>query len=261
MRPTCFIIQPFDSGKFDRRFTEIYKPAVEKAGLEPYRVDQDQDVDVLIDAIERGISNSAICLADISADNPNIWYELGFAVAAGRPVIMICSDERQGSYPFDIQHRKIISYQSDSPSDFEGLKQQISERAIALLRQSRLMKQAAETDQVSSTESLSQQELIVLAVLAGNTAIPDSTIPLFSLQRDVEQAGLTPVVFGVAIRSLIKREFLNTQTASDPNSYDDYLVVKISPLGWETIEANEQDFVMRRGQAPSVSDFDDEIPF
>jgi hypothetical protein len=33
---TCFVIQPFDSGKFYKRFNDIYKPAIEAAGLEAY---------------------------------------------------------------------------------------------------------------------------------------------------------------------------------------------------------------------------------
>lgn len=90
---TCFVIQPFDSGKFDKRFHDIYKPAIEAAGLEAYRVDQDPGVQVPIDSIEKGIRQAAVCLADITADNPNVWYELGFAYAAGKPVVMVCSEE------------------------------------------------------------------------------------------------------------------------------------------------------------------------
>lgn len=40
----CFVIQPFDSGKFDKRFLDINKPAIESAGLEAYRVDNDPSV-------------------------------------------------------------------------------------------------------------------------------------------------------------------------------------------------------------------------
>ena len=86
--PTCFVIQPFDSGgKFDKRFNDTYKKAIEKAGLEPYRVDQDPGVEVPIDRIEEGIREATICLADITTDNPNVWYELGYAFAVGRSVI------------------------------------------------------------------------------------------------------------------------------------------------------------------------------
>jgi hypothetical protein len=78
--PTCFVIQPFDSGKFDKRFDDVYVPAIEEAGLEPYRVDRDPGVDVPIEAIEEGIRNAAVCLADVTTDNPNVWYVLGLCL-------------------------------------------------------------------------------------------------------------------------------------------------------------------------------------
>ena len=70
--PDCFVIQPFDSGEYDKRFADIYEPALRKAGLDAYRVDQDPSVDVTIEAIEEHISKAAMCLADISTDNPNV---------------------------------------------------------------------------------------------------------------------------------------------------------------------------------------------
>lgn len=77
---TCFVIQPFDSGKFDKRFEDIYKPAIEAAGLVAYRVNKDPGVSVLIESIEKGIRQAILCLADITEDNPNVWYELGFSL-------------------------------------------------------------------------------------------------------------------------------------------------------------------------------------
>ena len=88
--PTCFVIQPFDDEN-NRRYDEVYKPALEEAGVKSYRVDQDPSVTVVIDAIEAQIRESDICLADITTDNPNVWYELGFAFAVGRPVVMTCA--------------------------------------------------------------------------------------------------------------------------------------------------------------------------
>src|ERR1700690_3724852 len=103
--PKCFVIQPFDSGKYDKRFDEVFKPAIEAADLEAYRADRDPEVEVPIEGIEEGIRSAAICVADITTDNPNVWYELGFAFATGRPVVMVCSTERTSNkFPFDIQH-------------------------------------------------------------------------------------------------------------------------------------------------------------
>ena len=78
--PICFVIQPFDKGKFDKRFRDVFKPAIEAAELEPYRVDRDPGVSIPIEEIESSIANSAICLADITTDNPNVWFELGYAL-------------------------------------------------------------------------------------------------------------------------------------------------------------------------------------
>ena len=102
--PTCFVIQPFNS-KFDKRYRDVYKPALEQAGLDPYRVDQDPSTEGVMDSIEQQIRDATICLADITTDNPNVWYELGYAFAAGRSVVMVCSGEREAKLPFDIQHQ------------------------------------------------------------------------------------------------------------------------------------------------------------
>ena len=93
-QPICFVIQPFDRGKFDKRFVDAFQPALSQAGFAVYRVDQDPGTDVMIAVIERGIREAEICLADITNDNPNVWYELGFAYAARKPVILTSSSIR-----------------------------------------------------------------------------------------------------------------------------------------------------------------------
>ena len=77
--PTCFVIQPFDP-EHNKRYEEVYKPALKQAGLEPYRVDQDPTVEVPIESIEKGIRDSAICLADITEDIPQRLVRTGVRV-------------------------------------------------------------------------------------------------------------------------------------------------------------------------------------
>ncbi len=83
-------------------------------------MDEDHSADIIITAIEKGIRSSDLCFAEITADNPNVWYELGYANSMEKPVIMVCEKGRK--FPFDIQHRRIIQYEGDSISDFENLK-------------------------------------------------------------------------------------------------------------------------------------------
>jgi hypothetical protein len=85
---TCFVIQPFDGGKFDKRYDDVFSPAIRAADLEPYRVDRDPNVSIPIDDIEKGISASTACLVDITTDNPNVWFELGYAIAAQKEVVL-----------------------------------------------------------------------------------------------------------------------------------------------------------------------------
>ena len=130
----CFVMQPFDAGVFDKRFDDLFSPAILEAGLEPYRVDRDPAVNIPIDDIEAGIRKSEICLAEITTDNPNVWFELGFAIAVPKEVILVCSDERRSKFPFDVQHRKVIKYKTEAPQDFQQLKQDICLRIQALVK-------------------------------------------------------------------------------------------------------------------------------
>src|ERR1700692_800949 len=106
--PYCFVIQPFDGGRFDKRFSDVFKPAIEGAGLISYRVDQDPAVSIPIDDIEKGIRGAAVCFADITLDNPNVWFELGYALASKMEICIVCSKERVEKFPFDVQHRSIF---------------------------------------------------------------------------------------------------------------------------------------------------------
>ena len=132
--PRCFVIQPFDGERYDKRYKDVFAPAIKDAALEPYRVDRDPSVDVPIEDIERGIEGSGVCLAEISTDNPNVWYELGYAIAMKRAVVLVCSDERTAKYPFDVHHRKVIQYSTQSLSDFETVRSKITERLKAVLK-------------------------------------------------------------------------------------------------------------------------------
>ena len=62
--PRCFVIQPFDNGRFDKRYRDVFGPAIEAAGLEPYRADRDPGVSIIIEEIESRIRDADVCLAD-----------------------------------------------------------------------------------------------------------------------------------------------------------------------------------------------------
>jgi nucleoside 2-deoxyribosyltransferase len=128
----CFVMQPFDGDTFDKRYEDVFKPAIIDAGIDCYRVDQDPSVSIPIDDIESGIRNSEICFAELTTDNPNVWFELGFAIAVQKEVVLVCSEDRESKFPFDVQHRNIIQYKTDAPQDFEELRGKITKRILEL---------------------------------------------------------------------------------------------------------------------------------
>ena len=256
---TCFVIQPFDSGKFDKRFEDVYKPAIESAGLEAYRVDKDPSVSVPIDSIEDGIKQATVCLADITADNPNVWYELGYAFAAGRPVIMVCSEERTGKkYPFDIQHRSIIPYSADSPSDFIKLKESLTARIIAVVKKDETLQKLSVADPVAPVEGLTQAEILVLAVIAGSSFLPSNSVGVYSAKRDAERAGVTNVGFNIGIRRLQAKSFIEMSELWEEQSGETYDAVRLTDAGWQWIEENETLFILHR---PTAEQQVEDIPF
>jgi hypothetical protein len=160
---TCFVIQPFDEGgKFDKRYTDVFAPAIRDAGLDPYRVDTDPTVSIPIDEIQNGIRRASLCFADITQDNPNVWFELGYALASDKEICLVCSDERTGKYPFDVQHRTITKYRVESKGDFELLQSRITERLKATMEKSATLAAIEAHSPIKEPEGLLQHEMIVL---------------------------------------------------------------------------------------------------
>jgi hypothetical protein len=243
---TCFVIQPFDAGRYDKLYTDVYAPAIQAAGYTSYRVDQDPSVSVPIDSIEAGIKSAVVCLADITEDNPNVWYELGFAFAANRPVVMICAENRQGrKFPFDIQHRSIILYRPDSLSDFQKLKQTITTRMMAIVKRDEALQLMSDSEPVKPVAGLSSAEIMLVALLAGGLT-HNSTMSAWSIKQDAERVGLTGVGVNLAIRRLLAKEFIEEKIEHDEHNGEEYTVYRLLDRAWGWIEENEERIVIHR---------------
>ena len=238
---TCFVIQPFDGGKYDKRYTDTYKPAIEAAGLEAYRVDEDNNVSEIKQAIEDGIRNASICLADITTNNPNVWYELGFAFASKRPVVMTCSEERKEKYPFDIQSMKIIAYKCESTSDFDKLQKQLTDQLKAIVNNADTIEQLAGSDLIEPVGGMSLLELSIIVTIASNCIMPSDGVSAYIAKQGADNNGINGIGYIVGLRKLMLRNFVKAVTLHDERG-ESYDGIQITEKGLDWIGENEHLF-------------------
>lgn len=256
---TCFIIQPFDDGPFDKRFDDILAPAVSAAGLDPYRVDQDPRVSIPIDQIEAGIRASDVCLAEITTDNPNVWFELGFAIASQKDVVLICSNERTSEFPFDVQHRSIIRYKTDSPRDFKELAKNISDRLKAILTKEERIARVAMSP-IAEVQGLAQHEMVALVAIAQNLWTPDGTVAAYTVRGDMEKAGFTSIATTLALTTLLRNGLVSTSEEGDYNN-EPYTAYSVTDTGMDWLLRNKERLILRESERKPLPISEDDIPF
>jgi hypothetical protein len=104
---TCFVIMPFIQ-PFDRYYLNIFVPAIEAAGLKPLRADSIFSPSTIMADVWRFTRESVVVLADVTGKNPNVFYELGLAHAAGKPVVIVTNSLED--VPFDLKGLRVIEY-------------------------------------------------------------------------------------------------------------------------------------------------------
>lgn len=255
--PRCFVIQPFDDDVFDRRYRETFAPAVSDAGLEPYRVDEDPSVEVPIDEIRRNIQHASICFAEISTNNPNVWYELGYADACRKRVIMVCSDERKGRYPFDIHHRSVIRYETGSGGDFDKLRTEVSKRACAFLKLSEKDRVAIQAAATEKGLELEDTHVEFLRIAANELSVPGDSTSANHLKKVMHQCGIGGIDYGLSLRKLEDIGFVERreEEGSYHEDYEMYYVVELTEMCWNWIKDNRPLFRERK------SSWLDDVPF
>lgn len=109
---TCFVMMPFGEW-FDKYYQDIYIPAIKEAGFEPVRADELFSTGTVVEQIWEQIQKGTVLLADLSHKNANVFYELGLAHAANKPVVFTtCALD---DIPFDLRHLRVIVYDIREP--------------------------------------------------------------------------------------------------------------------------------------------------
>jgi hypothetical protein len=122
--PLCFVLMPFgrkmDAGgrvtDFDSIYHKVIVPAVEGAGLEPVRADEEKIGGTIHKPMFERLMLCHYAVADITGANPNVFYELGIRHAL-RPRSTVIIFREGTVLPFDIALVRGISYRTDGSGE------------------------------------------------------------------------------------------------------------------------------------------------
>lgn len=105
--PFAFVLMPFDPEFDDLYKFGIKEPAAELSILAE-RVDEQIYGEGILERIYRQIDLADIVIADMTGQNPNVFYEVGYAHAKEKLCILLTASA--DDIPFDLKHRRHVVY-------------------------------------------------------------------------------------------------------------------------------------------------------
>jgi hypothetical protein len=209
----------------------------------------------------------ACCYQEGSNPGLNVWYELGFAIANGKPLVMICDIKaRTSQFPFDVSHRPIITFVPESPRDFQALQAEITSRLRALLDATNRTQTMATIKSSETISGLSPHEMAALQIVMENHS-PTA----WEIKELMVKAGFTKLAGALSLQLLQDRQFVEEVEDTD-NFGNPFTRCNVTRQGVDWLLANQNLFQLRRQPArppltmPRASSFaegitDDDVPF
>lgn len=126
----CFVAMSFDPSMHDAYDSGI-KPAltIDCELPEPIRVDREQFNEKIDDRILAEIRTCQFLVSDVTLHRPGVYFEAGFAMGLGRPVVWTCRRNDMQNAHFDTRQYNHIEW--DSPGE---LREKLAQRVLATIQ-------------------------------------------------------------------------------------------------------------------------------
>lgn len=106
-----FVVMKYGDKALDSIYELVIKSVLKEYNMTPLRADQVEDSGTITDQILQYIERSALVLADLTGERPNCYFEVGYAHALGKEMILTI---RKGEkVHFDMAARRFIEWDSD----------------------------------------------------------------------------------------------------------------------------------------------------
>lgn len=106
----CFVIMPFASD-LANAYAAIKSIVEDYCGLTCVRADEISKAERITDDIWKTINEARFLIADLTNQNPNVFYEVGLAHAIKKPVILLTQDQ---NVPFDLRGIRYLPYDANN---------------------------------------------------------------------------------------------------------------------------------------------------
>jgi hypothetical protein len=107
--PTVFVVMQF-SEQYKQLYSEVIQPVASEFDLKPFHVGEVQGPGVILNDIVQGLIEAKVVIAEVTPPNQNVFFELGYAHALGKPTILLA--ERGKQLPFDITGYRCLFYEN-----------------------------------------------------------------------------------------------------------------------------------------------------
>lgn len=120
----AFVAMSFDEG-LKNIFENGIAPAAKECGFEAIRVDTQEYNEKICERIIAEINKSKFVIADFTQNKHGVYFEAGYALGLGIPVIWLCKKEQidKGDLHFDTRQYNYINW-----ADIEDLKERLVSR-------------------------------------------------------------------------------------------------------------------------------------
>lgn len=120
-KPKAFVVMQF-SEDYDNLYNHVIRPTCEDFGFECIRADDIYNTGSILEDITRSIKEASVVIADVTPNNPNVFYEVGYSHGMDKPTILMCEKKRE-KLPFDVSGFRTIFYDNSI-----GGKSEVEER-------------------------------------------------------------------------------------------------------------------------------------
>lgn len=135
----CFVLMPFghkpvSSGAlvdFDAVYRELIQPAIEAAGMQPLRADEEMAGGIIHKPMFERLILCEYAIADLTTANANVFYELGLRHAVRPWSTVLVFAEGTGQLPFDVAPLRGLPYRlggDGQPTEVERSREVLVQR-------------------------------------------------------------------------------------------------------------------------------------